>query len=117
MDPIEKQIKTLPWKKPPEALKERIFCENKVKAPLKITILWHLSRNRPSSWAAAAVFLVSLASLALIRRNTIPTSPPLLVHADSFAGNENQTERNFFDLSNQAESPWKGPLTLTVDPN
>ena len=115
MEPFEKKVRDLPWKKQPSALKERIFTSAPPTMEAPSRLRGKILTMPRLAWAATFILSASLITHTLLRKSETSIAPPLLVQADSMA--TGAEHKSFFDLSSQAEASWSGALMLTIEPN
>ena len=115
MEPFEKKVRDLPWRKKSIALKERIFASPPPVDVSYLSLCRKILTFPQLAWAATFVLSASMITYTILRKSEPSVAPPLLVQADSMTtGNEH---KSFFDLSSQVEAPWSGALMLTIEPN
>lgn len=112
-DPFEEKLRDLPWRKPTDNLRTRLFPpkeENIVRGSF-------LSRI-PLGWAALILVGVGLSSYTLwpTTEQTTAETPTRAPQADLNPMVIASTQ-DFFDFSSRADDVWAGPLTLKVEPN
>ncbi|MEM7385157.1 MAG: hypothetical protein AAF514_09460 [Verrucomicrobiota bacterium] len=113
MEPLEKQIRNLPWRQPPETLKDRIFETSSPNAGRDQSRLF-----LATPIARAALVLVPIGLIAfLVARHVL--SPSLASPASSpvIVVETHEDDPHLFDLTRQSEELWPGTLTLVVEAN
>lgn len=119
MDPFEKQLRDLPWKKPSKELRDRLFAQ-----PKEETVVVHGWFRNWVPWSAAAAAAI-LMSAGLWISTLRPVADAPIAAEISTEENSQPTEieieiasiDTFFDVSLGTNDVWAGSLTMQIEAN
>lgn len=113
MDPFEKQLGDLPWKKPSKELRDRLFAPQEEE-----TVVIRGKFRSWTPWAAAAVILVSAAlGFQALRHSTEEPKVAEVLTYELTEPIEIASNHTLFDFSSSTDNAWAGSLSLKVEPN
>jgi hypothetical protein len=114
MDPVEKELRDLPWRKPSRELRDRLFAAHEEETIIRVV------PHNWVPWAWAAAFLIA-AGISIPLFWSGPDAPTAVNHVPMLTANTQPIEiassQSFFDFSSGPDDAWAGHLTLTIETN
>jgi len=114
-DSFEQAFRRLPWRRPPASLKQRIFAAPGERRKPILRIFF--DQRIPLGWAAALACCAGILGHATGRVRQPETPLPSLLGQADLRIIESEASKNFFDLSQDPQDPWPGPLNLSIPSN